>query len=354
MRKSMVQRTQTRAGFTMIELMVVLAVIGILVMGMFRLMGVTSGKAKYSETVATLERVKNALSGYYAIYGSYPPVKTIYAPLDPEATDFAEYWDYKASEEVKDQDNKEIPNAKFANFAARAQPVSFEYPNLKEEESYINLSQSPSVAMTTRSPNKTETDWQKNKLFKFGLMSYLLPRVELMVSRNESTGQVEWNNQDSKAVPFGFFETQQWASENNPAPKQGSSNQDKIGILEKQLIAENDAAAKWLPNFEKRLLVAVNHLVMGVELKRSDSDGSSYASYTSVGGGAVLMRATIRDGWGRELYYYSEPPYQSYRLWSSGPDGATFPPWLDTNQYRNGKFSKCREWMADDVVMFDR
>ena len=354
MRKSMVQRTQPRAGFTMIELMVVLAVVGILVMGMFRLMGVTSGKAKYSETVATLERVKNALSGYYAIYGCYPPVKTSYAPLDPDANDFEEYWDEKSSEEVKDQHGVVLPNANYANFAARAQPIAFEYPNLKEEESYINRKMNPRVAATTRSPDRTEIRWTKNKLFKFGLMSYLLPRIELMVSREDSSNQIRWNEQDSMGVPFEFLEAQQWAAENSPAPTRGSSNQEKIGILEKQLLAENDACAKWLPNFEKRLTLSFDRNVMGVKLKRQDVGDSCYTIYTGSSGAAVMMKASVRDGWGREIYYYSEPPYQSYRLWSSGPDGATFPPWLDTNQYRSGKFSKCREWMADDVVMFDR
>jgi hypothetical protein len=30
---------------------------------------------------------------------------------------------------------------------------------------------------------------------------------------------------------------------------------------------------------------------------------------------------SISDPWGREYHYISVPPYQSYKLWSDGPDG---------------------------------
>jgi len=350
MRKSRVQRTPTRAGFTMIELMVVLAVIGILVMGMFRLMGVTSGKAKESETIATLERVKNALSGYYAIYGCYPPVKNIYAPLDPSSTTVSEYCDTESSGRItKDGD------AALASFVARAQPLAFEFPNKKDEESYINSKMAPRMASSARSPELTTTDWRECKMFKFGLMSFLLPRVEMMVSRddNSSGQQIRWAEQNSLAVPYSFFETAQWAQANMPAPRVGSNDQEKQAILKKQLAVENDACAKWLPNFEGRVSLGSVDLLLGVNIRRKHA-GDMYACYDGSSGGVVLMKITMIDGWGNELYYYSEPPYQSYRLWSAGPDGFTFPPWLDTDQYRSGTFAKCREWMADDVVSFDR
>ncbi len=52
-----------------------------------------------------------------------------------------------------------------------------------------------------------------------------------------------------------------------------------------------------------------------------------------------------------DLFYYSPPPYQSYRLWSAGPNQKTIPPWVDLNssvmsQYR----TTAAEWMEDDVV----
>jgi type II secretory pathway pseudopilin PulG len=41
------------------------------------------------------------------------------------------------------------------------------------------------------------------------------------------------------------------------------------------------------------------------------------------GQGAYFFTAlfTVYDGWGKELNYSSTPPYQSYKLWSNGPDG---------------------------------
>jgi prepilin-type N-terminal cleavage/methylation domain-containing protein len=33
------------------------------------------------------------------------------------------------------------------------------------------------------------------------------------------------------------------------------------------------------------------------------------------------QRVTFYDGWGRQLRYESKPPYDSYKLWSKGPDG---------------------------------
>ncbi|MFA7684007.1 MAG: type II secretion system protein [Syntrophales bacterium] len=61
-------------AFTLIELMVVIAVIGILIAGVFRLVSAAGTGNKKAETIARLERVQNALSGFYAEFGTYPPV----------------------------------------------------------------------------------------------------------------------------------------------------------------------------------------------------------------------------------------------------------------------------------------
>lgn len=67
----------------------------------------------------------------------------------------------------------------------------------------------------------------------------------------------------------------------------------------------------------------------------------------------ALDGISCRDGWGEELYYYSPPPHQGYRLWSSGPNTETFPPWITDKEIDelNGNDAKMvRAWKADDLV----
>ena len=61
-------------GFTLIELLIVTVVIVTLMGIVFRLAGVGGDSRKKSLTQSRLQRLENALSGYYAAYGSYPPV----------------------------------------------------------------------------------------------------------------------------------------------------------------------------------------------------------------------------------------------------------------------------------------
>ena len=61
-------------GFTLIELLIVTVVIVTLMGIVFRLAGVGGDSRAQAKTLARLQRIENALSGYYAAYGSYPPV----------------------------------------------------------------------------------------------------------------------------------------------------------------------------------------------------------------------------------------------------------------------------------------
>lgn len=64
-----------KRAFTLIEMMIVVAVIAILTGILFRLMGVGEDAEKRNITVARMQRLENCLSGYYAAFGSYPPVE---------------------------------------------------------------------------------------------------------------------------------------------------------------------------------------------------------------------------------------------------------------------------------------
>ena len=77
----------------------------------------------------------------------------------------------------------------------------------------------------------------------------------------------------------------------------------------------------------------------------------SPGGYADSGSNLYLLDGiTMRDGWGRDFYYYSPPPYQSYTVWSSGPNGSTFPPWVDRSALQ-GDANRCiGYWVRDDIV----
>ena len=59
---------------------------------------------------------------------------------------------------------------------------------------------------------------------------------------------------------------------------------------------------------------------------------------------------TVQDGWGHEFYYYSRSPYQSYTLWSAGPDGKTFPPWIARDKLSGQELDMAAKWTKDDIA----
>ena len=63
-----------RRAFTLIELLVVVVVIVTRMAITFRLGSIGSESTSRARTVNRMQRLENCLSGYYAAYGSYPPV----------------------------------------------------------------------------------------------------------------------------------------------------------------------------------------------------------------------------------------------------------------------------------------
>jgi general secretion pathway protein G len=62
-----------RRGFTLVELLVVVAIIGLLSGIVLRLSGYASGKSDRSRAMADLEKIRNALEEYRVINGAYYP-----------------------------------------------------------------------------------------------------------------------------------------------------------------------------------------------------------------------------------------------------------------------------------------
>jgi len=66
----------TRRGFTLIEILVVIAIIGILSSVVLASLAVSRAKARDARRIADLEEVKKALELYYDSNGTYPETQT--------------------------------------------------------------------------------------------------------------------------------------------------------------------------------------------------------------------------------------------------------------------------------------
>jgi prepilin-type N-terminal cleavage/methylation domain-containing protein len=355
---------KNHAAFTLIEMMVVVTIIGILIAGVFRLMGAAGENNKKAVTIARMQRLQNALSGFYAEYGTYPPVG-LYGSPDPFGTGRTDDFEDTLPSTLDVQ-------GRSACWAAKAQPMAFEFPNGQDLDTFVNMQyQSIGViginqVLGQNAADSTEQDWKKIKMFKFGLLSYLLPRVTVVgfLGDNEST----WPDGDQASVPkLNFYKSRQW-TRNNPAPNvQNADDREVIKVLRSQRQKENSACARWMPNFER--IIDRGDVFFGIDTRQINADqmfrlsnvdkdhcaanGKPYFS-TEGGSKSLLKCMTVRDGWGSEIYYYSAPPYQSYRLWSSGPDKITFPPWISLQSLTGDQRKTVSLWIKDDVVRFDR
>ena len=64
----------------------------------------------------------------------------------------------------------------------------------------------------------------------------------------------------------------------------------------------------------------------------------------------ILDKISMRDGWGNDFYYYSPAPYQSYVIWSAGPNGRTFPPWVSRESLGSQASACVSYWTKDDLI----
>lgn len=67
--------TLRRVGFTLVEMLVVVVVILILAGMTISIMAYVNTRTGRARAAADIERIKNALEEYYAVYGIYPPVE---------------------------------------------------------------------------------------------------------------------------------------------------------------------------------------------------------------------------------------------------------------------------------------
>lgn len=342
-------KTRRASAFTMIEMLIVVSIVGMLLAGVFKLISLAGEHTKRATTVQRIQRLEYALAEYKSIYGHYPPVAQ-YTNPDPYKGD--------ESENLVDRPFSKWPDAPTltntnANRAAKAQPVAFWYPSAQRLNDYIALIYKDSGYLSANEMiggNRTNTkpEWYQTRVFKFGVLSYLLPRLEVMGSVGEIMADGEYGPKQN------FFYWEQWKQNNNGAYP------GKKGSMEALYKEEKMAAGRILHFLEKTISNwsnsrSGNGYLMGELLTPPDEDGTR-PSFVHAEGDTryVLSYVTIKDGWGNDLYYYSAPPYSSYKVWSAGPNGNTFPASINLKTLAHSDHKEdlgiIADWIKDDIV----
>jgi len=378
-----------RKAFTLVELLIVVVVIVTLMSIVFKLGSIGGDTEKRNVTVARMQRLENCISGYYAAFGSYPPVK-----LHGSRNIYYEVNDYG----IKQTENGSPQTGEFVwervNAACRSQPLAMNFPYPASMHEYVRkvseiltelhnsgdddseYKKNPALANlfdalsdpSMLSGKRKDATWGSCQLFRFGLMSYLLPRFLVMMGHSDSSlyqDFAQWCNNNQMPCRF---------EDGSPYASWQEINQDVVNDSDRwkiEAMPSQAVTARWLPNLEGILSTEKDLTVYGVKVtgdllgnvsvdnpwptlySAADSQSGS-----SGGGGSqqyALDGVTCRDGWNSEFYYYSAPPYQSYRLWSAGPNGKTFPPWIsqeeiDKDSTLSANKKTLENWMADDIV----
>jgi len=379
-----------KKAFTLVELLVVVVVISILSSIAFRLGGIAGDSSARTTTLNTMQRIENAISGYFAAYGSYPPVS-----LQGRSRNIYLQVNSSGIQQLDASQNRSKVEWKSVRAACLAQPVAVRFPfppdmndhlvkisNVLMNRGQKNMYFDGLSDMGRLSSKQHEPNWTDVQLFQFGLLSYLLPRYLVMMGYGGTSNKLagkglydgfdQWG--DNNSMPCRFDDGVQydnWGQVNDEVTEE--TTKWRVAAIPSQAIT-----ARWLSNFEitsdrgsngrlGMLIGWANQVPLyGVQI----SDGTTYgvdnpppedeiysAGDNQSGAGAAKVRPYVLDflncpdGWGGDFYYYSPAPYQSYRLWSGGPNKKTFPPWIPDEEINNlSNADEVREWMADDVV----
>lgn len=385
-------------GFTLIELLIVTIVIATLMAIVFRLAGTGSESSRRAQTISRLQKLSNAVGGYYAAFGSYPPV-----PLQGRSRDIYTRVDGGGAmgygiQAGKDEDlntfaiksaEKDSRLARQIEAACRAQPVAAGFPLNAADAHYEQqvFDEYNEVFHTQYSTihnyggfARNSVDWSENHLFMFGLMSFLLPRYQFMLDgQKEMYSDRLWLENNRLPYLMSGKRLGSW-EEAQQALQMGRENWDtkltpgleNVRTMVQQLPSQA-VCARWMPNFAgivRTIPFNSSHTVFfGVNTQEPDInsvglDGdklfvvnsNGYRQGGGSGDGKIEVNGlkTVVDGWGNDFYYYSPPPYQSYQLWSSGPNGRTFPPWFDKATLSQDEVDCVNKWIADDIKEGDK
>ncbi len=245
-------------GFTLLEMLVVVLIIVLLAGLVFRLVGAIGKSNDIAETRAKIEKVSHALEEFKAIYGKYPPVP----------------------------------------FYQGRQQMGYEFPT---EITWGENSEAMAKRIVEGHHAKL-SDWGGHcTVYTFGLASFFIPRYNGTAERGPKAfcGVKNHRQNDDDGVP-------QWTQFN-------SRVNGKLGDSDRDL----NAVRRILPCLGGKL---------GSDNRIADSGCLSYWEahrHHPFNDDAVVtnLNVTFADAWRRELHYVSMPPYETYKLWSVGPDG---------------------------------
>ena len=390
-----------KRAFTLIEMMVVIAVLVTLMAMTFRLGRIASESEERSTTIARMQRLENALSGFHAAFGCYPPVK-----LHGNRS-------FSQQRESIDWSGDGSAAWRLVERICRTQPMGCRFPfsskmadgirelsdlvkeaassgefddvfsdeTTKEWASQGFYSSSDSAVEGRLNGKKQEVLWSEIKLFQYGVMSYLLPRYFVMMGGNskyysgtDSGGYAQWTENNTRpSDPFtGSHAEIDWATVFRWVENYGNGrNQKNEDIVKLEAIPSQAVCARWMPNLEEMCKCNTDFRLFGINIKsRHWRDGGIF-DHDGITKGFIealrdtcfepdeskpfedqylLDEVTVQDGWGCEFYYYSRSPYQSYTLWSSGADRKTFPPWISRDRLSGTELDFAEKWTRDDII----
>lgn len=374
-----------KKGFTLIELLVVVAILGILMAMVFKIGNIGGESERRSVTIQRMQRLENALSGYFAAFGMYPPVRVhgsrnIYLRVDDQGR------------QSEDDENTNFSDQgrmwRQVEAACRSQPVGCEFPfgegwkgQIKSKSDEIPSEQNctfddgVSENIGRHARNKDETEWSKIKLFKFGLMSYLLPRYLIMMNGDDSffTDYAQWTGNNTEPADAMTGQKMTWRKiQDYTGARNNNGNVNKRDLVRVANIPSQAVCARWMSSFENSLCCNENRQLFGINIKSNTRDSTMTAipywdeenkavigrhriyypdGYNgSDSGGYILDAITMNDGWGNEFYYYSPSPHQSYTIWSAGANGRTFAPWISRDGLDANAKRIVGEWIKDDII----
>lgn len=300
---------KARYGFTIIEMMIVLIIITILAGFVFRMMTLAGQKNDIATTKSKIEKISNALEAYRAEFGSYPPV-AVYGGKQPTFYEFP----------VSDQTGESV---------------------------FI----SPSMAAQMFNDSQDKNRWNEFPLFTFGLASYLYPRYwDTAEGRcpKEFVGDLESEDINKGKLASKKRIINQWLDHNNRLSGSGGIsirdvNKDMIAIS--KILPFLGTSVSFKKTDDGRIWRMKRKSDGGVDWGVADFEWNSW----KIGGPHEFKGReyhnrglSLKDVWGRLLHYQSNPPYDSYRIWSAGVNGQTCDPMCENP----ASCKKC----SDDIV----
>ena len=280
-------KANKKYGFTLIEMLIVIVIILILSGMVLKIMTVVARKASVAHCAHDLLQIENALAEYYSEYGQYPP------GIDPNGQRNVDYEFENTMLQSSGlrtllQNHSNLNN--IANFFPDVIVYTDYIPNYLEgiprgHQADINTKDKTQYHTVNDLPKK----WGLG--YHYGLVSHLWLRDRGGSSSSRIGDQKHWYREDTE--------------------------RDK---------AVKKRWAHFLTDLTYHYREYRRHHVDGHGLPSSLGSGAYEAQHTDLGGNNVFSNNvyTVMDPWWHGYYYECKPPYYSYKLWSSGPDGLSY------------------------------